>query len=352
MMTRKLTHATPYFSLALCLAIIGCVSHQSTQAAKQNFSGAWSAEWCDRSNPQPECGKFDLYLVQDGERICGQHFVSTPGLSKIDEGDPGSVHGISDNQQAKLVIESARDGSKYSAVADLTQTGMKWNLVEMIASGDNTGDNIIPSKTILRPNKQEFATVHLAVLKGGSCRWPHETSNPQTKPRSGQNNDISYFIPKGASVRLESHGDIDHDGDSDVLVVLQAANEVQDRLKPRTLLILQRNESGELVKKVSNENAILCEACGGMMGDPLQGISTDAAGFTLRFEGGSRELWSQEYRFSYFTEYHTWLLDSVNSSASDRLKDNSKSNRSISRDFASTPIEDFDSREFPVNSLP
>lgn len=350
--TRKLIHATPYLLLALCLASMGCASHQATRTTKKNFNGAWSTEWCDTSNPQPECGKFDLYLVQDGERICGQHFVATPGLSKLDEGDPDSVHGSSSGRRATLVIESARDGSKYSVVAELTQTRMKWNLVEMIASGDNPGDNIIPSKTVLRPNKQEFATAHLFELRGKSCRWSDETSKLQTEPSSGHNDDISYFIPNDAFVRFARHGDIDHDGDSDALVILQTTNDAQDRLKPRTLLVLRRNASGELEKEVSNENAVLCQACGGMMGDPLQGISIDAAGFTLRFEGGSRELWSQEYRFSYSTKFHTWLLDSVKSSESDRLEDNSRSSRSTSRRHDSIPIDNFDSRRFPVTALP
>jgi len=349
---KKPTYRVTFLLLTLCVVLIGCASSQSAHTAKQDFNGAWSAQWCDKSNPQPECGKFDLYLIQDGERICGQHFVATPGLSRLDEGDPGSVLGISNGQQATLVIESARDGSKYTALAELTQAGLKWNLIEEIASGDNPEANIIPSKQILKPNKQESAIAHLISLKEKSCRWPDEISNSQTKPRSGQNADISYFIPKGASVRLENHGDIDHDGDSDVLLVLQTANEAQDRFKPRTLLILQRNESGELEKKVSNENAILCQSCGGMTGDPLQGINIDSAGFTLRFEGGSRELWSQEYRFSYSTKAHTWLLDTVNSSASDRLEDNSKSNLSSSRDFGPIPIDKFDSREFPVIVLP
>ena len=167
---KKPAYRVTFLLLVLCFALIGCASSQSTRAAKQDFNGAWSAQWCDKSNPQSECGKFDLYLVQDGERICGQHFVATPGLSKLDEGDPGSVHGVSYGRQATLVIESARDGSKYAATAELTQTGMKWNLVEMIASGDKPGDSIIPSKQILRPNKQEFAITHLSELSDISCR--------------------------------------------------------------------------------------------------------------------------------------------------------------------------------------
>ncbi|HEX7804401.1 MAG TPA: hypothetical protein VF471_16785 [Pseudoxanthomonas sp.] len=220
-------------------------------------------------------------------------------------------------------------------------TMLDWTIVETIKDGDNGEPSFIADDKQL---KEDSTSESKELLK--------QVTEACEKHRSGQNGDISYFIPEGASVRLEIHGDIDHDGDSDVLVVLRTSNEAQDRFKPRTLLVLRRNVSGELEKEVSNENAILCQACGGMMGDPLQGISIDTAGFTLRFEGGSRELWSQEYRFSYSTKFHTWLLDSVNSSESERLEDNSRSNRSRSRHLGSIPIDNFDSSEFPVTALP
>ncbi|HEY5972018.1 MAG TPA: hypothetical protein VIT22_08595 [Pseudoxanthomonas sp.] len=85
-----------FLLLSLCASLIACASGQSMQGVKRDFNGAWSAQWCDEANPQSVCGKFDLYLIQDGDRICGQHFVVAPGLSRLDEGDPGSVLGTFD----------------------------------------------------------------------------------------------------------------------------------------------------------------------------------------------------------------------------------------------------------------
>jgi len=164
--------------------------------------------------------------------------------------------------------------------------------------------------------------------------------------------DISCFLPKGTTVRLEQRGDMDGDGDIDVLVVLQKSNSDVHRFEPRTLMVLRRDADGHLQKAGAGKNAILCQACGGMMGDPLQGIRIDSAGFTLRFEGGSRELWSQEYRFVYSAHAHAWILHEINGAASNRLNGSSSTDRLGQNDFGLVSLGQFDPIGFPANALP
>lgn len=147
-------------------------------------------------------------------------------------------------------------------------------------------------------------------------------------------------------------GDIDGDGDQDVLVVLQQSGGAQARFEPRTLLVLRRGADGRFVKALQAPDAILCQACGGMMGDPLQGVRTDTDGFVLHFEGGSREMWSQEYDFRYSAEADTWFLEEIAETAIDRLDGDFSDRRRDSGDVGKVRIEHFDPKAFASNVFP
>jgi hypothetical protein len=116
-------------------------------------------------------------------------------------------------------------------------------------------------------------------------------------------------------------------------------------------MVLRQDPQGKLEKAVQNPSAILCQSCGGMMGDPLQGIKISAGEFSLRFEGGSRELWSREYRFVYSVQAQTWLLSEFESGALDKAKEESGSSRLTPKDFGSIPIERFNPAELSGDSL-
>ena len=164
--------------------------------------------------------------------------------------------------------------------------------------------------------------------------------------------EIAALVPAGTSVRLQQRGDLDGDGDEDVLLVLQTRGDGEHRFKPRSLSIVRRAADGRLEKAVENPKAILCETCGGMVGDPLQGVRIEAGGFSLRFEGGSRELWSREYRFVYSKEAATWLLSEAEDSAFDRAGGRSEGGKLDPRDFGRIAIERFDPEALPTHPIP
>lgn len=164
--------------------------------------------------------------------------------------------------------------------------------------------------------------------------------------------EIAALVPAGTSVRLRQHGDLDGDGDEDVLLVLQTRGDGEHRFEPRALSIVRRTADGRLEKAVENPMAILCETCGGMAGDPLQGVRIEAGGFSLRFEGGSRELWSREYRFVYSKAAGTWLLSEAEDSAFDRADGRSEGGQLGPRDFGTIAIEHFDPEALPKHRIP
>ena len=165
--------------LVLCAGMAACASRQPVQAPQPDFNGAWSAKWCDRNYPRDPCGMFDLHLVQRGERICGQHFAATPRLSKLEEGEPGSVLGTAVGNTAVLVIDNARTGEKNVAVVTLTPKGLQWRVIGTAVRGEWPGDSIIGGKWVLSEDTSEHALLSLRDLREAPCRWPDEIPNDE-----------------------------------------------------------------------------------------------------------------------------------------------------------------------------
>ncbi|MEQ1512568.1 MAG: hypothetical protein ABL934_07805 [Lysobacteraceae bacterium] len=44
--------------------LVACVSMPAARAAKPDFGGEWSVKWCDKTDPQADCGGFYVSLVQ------------------------------------------------------------------------------------------------------------------------------------------------------------------------------------------------------------------------------------------------------------------------------------------------
>lgn len=194
---------------------------------------------------------------------------------------------------------------------------------------------------------------YLAIIKAArtnirlcSDNAARATAEMRPDPNDAQNYDISHFIPTGAEVHLERRGDIDGDGDQDMLIVLQRTDASQQRFEPRTLLILQRNAGGALEEVVENSKAIPCQVCGGKYGDPIQEIKIIKNGLSLAFWGGIREAWSKEFRFTFSEHSHGWLLSEVEGGATDALNGNYCKDHLGPKNFGQVPLKEFDYAEF------
>ena len=185
------------------------------------------------------------------------------------------------------------------------------------------------------------ATFFLTTAIAASSCTSHAIGEGKTE-READVAIISTFVPNATSIRLEQQGDLDMDGDADALVVLEKAGDTPARHEPRTLLIFLRGKNGNLEKAATGPNAILCQSCGGTMGDPLQGIDIGPGSFTLRFEGGSRELWQREYRFAHSPEARTWMLDAIDNKTLDRMSGDSEGNQIDAPGQNPVSIDEFD----------
>ena len=160
----------------LLVALIVCTAITPARAAKPDFNGAWSVQWCDKENPERDCGAFNLYLVQDGDRLCGEHQMATVGLGRLDEGQPGSVLGSVSGNRATVVIDATRSGAKYMATAERTGSRLHWRIVGMVLAGQSAEPTIIPQKDTLTRDLRASQVEHVKVVKDAPCRWAEDAA--------------------------------------------------------------------------------------------------------------------------------------------------------------------------------
>ncbi len=77
-----------------------------------------------------------------------------------------------------------------------------------------------------------------------------------------------FILPDTRLLAIET-ADLNRDGQDDYLLVLEKPNVDEQQ---RSLLILTRQADGSLKLVKQNNKAVYCSNCGGMMGDPFQGI--------------------------------------------------------------------------------
>jgi hypothetical protein len=191
-----------------------------------------------------------------------------------------------------------------------------------------------------------WATLGLALLS--ACTSPPGRSQPPAPDA-----ELSAFLPPGTRLGLTARGDIDGDGDQDAVIVLDAGDGAAHQ--PRTLLLLRRDAGGRLQRAIESPRAIACRRCGGMVDDPLQGIHIVPGALTLRFEGGSRELWSKEFRFTPAPapEGDDWWLTGVTHHSFDRADGGKGAERMLSaEEIGEVSLASFDASEFSADALP
>lgn len=106
-------------------------------------------------------------------------------------------------------------------------------------------------------------------------------------------------------------GDLNGDKKQDAILILKQTGEESldiDDAAVRPLIILIRQPDGKLKQIARNDKAIMCRQCGGVMGDPYNGIVITSNGFTLSFYGGSSWRWETDYRFLYKPARKNWFL--------------------------------------------
>jgi hypothetical protein len=122
------------------------------------------------------------------------------------------------------------------------------------------------------------------------------------------------FVAPGTRPIAYEVADLNRDGKPDAILVLEPTpkepkegeDDPDDR--PRSLLVLVGGADGSLRQVTRNDKVAFCAGCGGIMGDPFEGVTVGPGTFTVDNAGGSNWRWSRSYTFNYSRRDDTWQL--------------------------------------------
>lgn len=174
-----------------------------------------------------------------------------------------------------------------------------------------------------------------------------ETDNPLIVPET-----VKPFVEKDTKAIAVETADLNGDGTKDFVLVLEKANpekgEYDLPINQRPLLILTSDKEGKLTLAKRNEKVVMCSQCGGIFGDPFEGVSVGAKTLTVSMYGGSNWRWAYSYKFNYSKIDKTWQLvqvfeTSYHTSDPNKIKDKTYT---PPRSFGKIDFADFDPASF------
>jgi len=168
--------------------------------------------------------------------------------------------------------------------------------------------------------------------------------------------EIARFVPAGFQTLDFAVADLDADGRPDAVLILRRTDDGEPGKgeAPRPLLILIRQPDGRLAQARRTERLVYCRACGGMLGDPYQGLTAGRGRFTVEVAGGSASShWAVGYTFAYDAAAKDWLLEEEKSAGDERNDEPTESDREgdersswttvlTRRQLGDIPLERFD----------
>jgi len=165
--------------------------------------------------------------------------------------------------------------------------------------------------------------------------------------------EVKPFIEKGMVAKEVENGDLNGDGTKDYILVLEKPfpeektyDEAGDAKRPT--LVIVRDASGKLSLAARNDEVAYCRNCGGVMGDPFQGVEISGTGFTVSNYGGSAWRWSNAYSFKYSRRDNTWQLTRVEESSFNSLEPDKGKNTTYTppKSFGLINFADFNPESF------
>jgi hypothetical protein len=119
------------------------------------------------------------------------------------------------------------------------------------------------------------------------------------------------FVAAGTRPLAFETADLNRDGRPDAILVLEPILKPADDAfaeRSRPLLVLVGQPDGTYREAARNAKVVYCSACGGVMGDPFQGVDAGTGTFTVHNAGGSGWRWGVEYTFAHSRRDHAWQL--------------------------------------------
>ncbi len=107
------------------------------------------------------------------------------------------------------------------------------------------------------------------------------------------------FIPAGYLLLSTTSGNLNKDAYLDRILVLKPKEEEANEDLARPLILLSGTASGNYKLIARNDSVVLCKGCGGIFGDPYEGITINNGYFSVEHYGGSSWRWTRIITFKY-----------------------------------------------------
>jgi hypothetical protein len=117
--------------------------------------------------------------------------------------------------------------------------------------------------------------------------------------QQGKPDNIKTFIPPDYELLHSKTGDLNKDSYPDMVLILKAKEEKVNEDLPRPLILLVGTATSEYKLIARNDSVVLCKGCGGVHGDPYEGITIKNGYFSIEHYGGSGWRWTRIITFKY-----------------------------------------------------
>ena len=164
--------------------------------------------------------------------------------------------------------------------------------------------------------------------------------------------DVERFVEPGSKAIALEKSDLNGDGREDFILVLEKEKPAKDAddfpVGQRPLLILLRGADGKLSVTKRNDRIVMCSQCGGVFGDPFEGVIAGHNTFSVEHYGGSNWRWKYSYKFNYSQIDKTWQLVRVEDISYHTSNPNKATTRIYTppRHFGKIDIADFDPENY------
>ncbi|MDQ4122648.1 MAG: hypothetical protein M3209_14515 [Acidobacteriota bacterium] len=162
--------------------------------------------------------------------------------------------------------------------------------------------------------------------------------------------EVTPFVENETKAIALEKADLNGDGTQDFILVLEdLKNESEDEKGKRSLLVLTRGADDKLtLAKRNDKGVVYCRTCGGIFGDPFDGVIAGTKTFSVELYGGSAWRWKMSYKFNYSRIDRTWQLDRVIELSYHTSDPNKVKTRTHTppRDFGKIDIADFDPQNY------
>ena len=155
---------------------------------------------------------------------------------------------------------------------------------------------------------------------------------------------IQKQLPANLTIIEKAIGDLNNDDKKDYLVVLE---DRKNEDVSRKLMVFTSNANDQYDLTGQSDKIILCKNCGGVFGDPHEGILIKNKKIVVMNYGGSNYRWSNNYTFSWSRIDSKWqLILWENSSYHTSNPNKIKLIKKLPKNFGKVNLEDFNPDKF------